>query len=188
MQNDVATKDTNKEENIATENTENQEYPQLYYDWSKPKLICSSVKEFAPTEKCENFTKGCHWSPDGTCIIVPSEDFRIRIFELPRELFNGTLPDDFSKPSFESSLRIKEGGTVYDTCWFPYMSAWEPSTCCFLSTSQGSPIHLWDSYTGQLRATYRAYNQLVIFFCLLSFLLKGIKCILILKFFFLILG
>lgn len=136
----------------------------MYYDWTAPKLICSATKEFKPTEKCENFTKGCQWAPDGTCILVPCEDFKIRIFELSRELYSGKLPENFHLPSFESSLKIKEGGMIYDICWFPYMNSWEPSTCCFLSTSQGSPIHLWDAFTGQLRATYRAYNQLVILF------------------------
>lgn len=93
--------------------------------------------------------------------MVPSEDFKIRIFDLPKDLYSGKLPEDFSLSSYESSVQMKEGGMIYDTCWFPYMSSWDPSTCCFLSTSQGSPVHLWDAFTGQLRATYRAYNQLV---------------------------
>jgi WD40 repeat protein len=133
----------------------------LLYDWTTPTLICSALNEFKATELNENFTKGCHWSPDGTCILVPAEDFKIHIFELAQELYAGNFPKDFSIPSFESTLKVKEGGLIYDSCWFPYMSSWDPSTCCFLSTSQGSPIHLWDAFTGQLRATYRAYNQLV---------------------------
>ncbi|OXU27252.1 hypothetical protein TSAR_006123 [Trichomalopsis sarcophagae] len=149
----------NKKVDKTNENNESQEYSQLYYDWTASKLICSATKEFKPTEKCENFTKGCQWAPDGTCILVPCEDFSIRIFELSRELYSGKLPENFYLPSFESTLKIKEGGMIYDTCWFPYMNSWDPSTCCFLSTSQGSPIHLWDAFTGQLRATYRAYNQ-----------------------------
>lgn len=146
---------------MSNETTDAQEFTRLTYDWTTPKLICTATKEFKPTKGCENFTKGCSWSPDGTCILVPSEDFRIRIFELSRELYSGTLSSDFHLPSFESTLRVKEGGMVYDSCWFPYMSSWDPSTCCFLSTSQGSPVHLWDAFTGELRATYRAYNQLV---------------------------
>ncbi|XP_076234119.1 telomerase Cajal body protein 1 homolog isoform X2 [Calliopsis andreniformis] len=58
-----------------------------------------------------------------------------------------------------ASLTIKEGGLIYDTCWYPFMNSWDPATCCFLSTSRESPIHLWDAFNGELRATYRAYNQ-----------------------------
>ncbi|KAL7301826.1 hypothetical protein TKK_0005433 [Trichogramma kaykai] len=138
---------------------QNQQNEILTYDWTTPKLICKASKEFASTDNYENFTKGCQWAPDGTCVLVPSEDYRFRLFDLPKELYNGTLPENFEISDFKSSLSIKEGGTIYDFCWFPHMSSWEPSTCCFLSTSQGSPVHLWDAFTGHLRASYRAYNQ-----------------------------
>lgn len=131
------------------------------YDWSIPSLLCSAVKEYQPTKACENFTKGCQWSPDGTCLLVPADDFRIRIYELPRELYSGEVSTDFSVSSLAPALSIKEGGTVYDTCWYPHMNSWKPETCCFLSASQESPVHMWDAFNGELRATYRAYNQLV---------------------------
>lgn len=131
------------------------------YEWSTtPRLLCTATKEYKPTNFCENFTKGCQWSPDGTCLLVPSEDFRIRIYELPRELYSGKEPCDRVDTSFTAALTVKEGGLVYDTCWYPFMNSWEPATCCFLSTSKESPTHLWDAFTGELRATYRAYNQM----------------------------
>lgn len=37
----------------------------------------------------------------------------------------------------------------------------------FASTSQNSPIHLWDAYSGCLRATYQPINQYVIQFAFL---------------------
>ncbi|XP_012285618.1 telomerase Cajal body protein 1 [Orussus abietinus] len=128
-------------------------------DWScTPTLLCSALEEYKPTDLCENFTKGCHWSPDGTCFLVPSEDFRIRIYDLPKELYNGNVSKDLSLSDLKPAVTVKEGGLVYDTCWFPYMSSWDPVTCCFLSTSRESPVHLWDAFTGNIRATYRAYN------------------------------
>ncbi|KAJ8683440.1 hypothetical protein QAD02_019232 [Eretmocerus hayati] len=162
----VSEQDNNEEEKeqdseLVTESensTKDTEPVKLIYKWNLTKLISCADQEFKPTDKCENFTKGCFWSPDGTRILVPAEDFKLRLFELPHELYSGKLPPDYYLPTFESSLQIKEGGTVYDTCWYPYMNAWDPSTCCFLSTSQGSPVHLWDASTGELRATYRAYN------------------------------
>lgn len=106
-----------------------------------------------------NFTKGCHWSPDGTCLLVPWEDFRIRIYELPKTLYSNKSDVNFETINLTAALTIKEGGLIYDTCWYPFTNSWAPETCCILSASKESPIHLWDAFTGNLRATYRAYNQ-----------------------------
>lgn len=142
------------------EDTESTDPSCFQYNWSTaPRPLCSATKEYTPTNLYENFTKGCQWSPDGTCLLVPSEDCRIRIYELPRELYSGSVPSDFKQSNFTPALTVKEGGLIYDTCWYPFTNSWEPATCCFLSTSKDSPTHLWDAFTGELRATYRAYNQ-----------------------------
>lgn len=134
----------------------------VHYNWNNvPQLICETSREYESTKSCENFTKGCQWSPDGTCLLVPSEDFKIRIYDLPRELYSAKIHSELKPMNFPVALTIKEGGLIYDTCWYPFMNSWEPATCCFLSTSRESPIHLWDAFNGELRATYRAYNQLV---------------------------
>ncbi|XP_063975959.1 telomerase Cajal body protein 1 [Diachasmimorpha longicaudata] len=131
----------------------------LKYNWSiLPKLLTSATEEYESNEKCENFTKGCLWSPDGTCLLVSADDFRLRVYELPRVLYPGKLPED-PLPPLLPAFGIKEGGVVYDCSWYPLMKSWEPDTCCFISTSKETPVHLWDAFTGQLRATYRAYNQ-----------------------------
>lgn len=133
------------------------------YKWdNSPKLLYETTKDYQPTELCENFTKGCQWSPDGTCLLVPSEDFKLRIYELPPDLYSQKIPSDTTPININAILTMKEGGLIYDTCWYPFMNSWEPATCCFLSTSRESPIHLWDAFNGELRATYRAYNQLVL--------------------------
>lgn len=135
----------------------------FYYNWNNsPRLLCEATAEYQTTESYENFTKGCQWSPDKTCLLVPSEDFRIRIYELPSELYSEKMPSNLSSTKFSAALTVKEGGLIYDACWYPFMNSWEPASCCFLSTSRESPIHLWDAFNGELRATYRAYNQLVI--------------------------
>ncbi|KAL6423170.1 hypothetical protein ACFW04_010090 [Cataglyphis niger] len=146
--------------NINSKDIELAESTCMQYNWSiTPRLLCVATKEYEPTDLYENFTKGCQWSPDGTCLLVPSEDFRIRIYELPRELYSGQFPSDFLQTDFTPALTIKEGGLIYDACWYPFMNSWEPITCCFLSTSRESPVHLWDAFTGELRATYQPYNQ-----------------------------
>lgn len=40
------------------------------------------------------------------------------------------------------------------------MSSAEPASCVFISTSRDHPIHMWDAFTGGLRASYRAYDHL----------------------------
>ncbi|XP_063223345.1 telomerase Cajal body protein 1 isoform X2 [Bacillus rossius redtenbacheri] len=63
-------------------------------------------------------------------------------------------------PEIRSVLRIQEGRLVYDYCWYPLMSSWNPLSCCLVSSSQFSPIHLWDAFTGELRCTYSVFNHL----------------------------
>ncbi|XP_066584028.1 telomerase Cajal body protein 1 isoform X2 [Prorops nasuta] len=149
--------------NLETEYTslaDNTECKTNFVDWlSTPKLLCEATEEYQSTDLYENFTKGCQWSPDGTCILVPAEDYRFRIYELPTDLYSGKVPLNWTKHTLKSALTVKEGGLIYDSCWYPYMNSWDPATCCFLSTSKDSPAHLWDAFNGQIRATYRAYNQ-----------------------------
>eukprot|EP00983_Pelagomonas_calceolata_P021556 675143-Pelagomonas_calceolata.AAC.2 len=33
-------------------------------------------------------------------------------------------------------LRVQEGETIYDFCWFPQMTATDPTSCCFASSSR----------------------------------------------------
>ncbi|MFS8009072.1 putative transcription factor WD40-like family [Helianthus anomalus] len=40
------------------------------------------------------------------------------------------------------------------------MSASDPVSCVFATTTRDHPIHLWDTSTGQLRCTYRAYDNM----------------------------
>lgn len=89
-------------------------------------------------------SRGVKFSPDGLCLLTNSEDNRLRLLETPRE-----------DAPWTPCLEMKEGELVYDFCWFPKMSSADPSTCCFATTSQYQPIHLWDAYNGSIRATYR---------------------------------
>lgn len=62
--------------------------------------------------------------------------------------------------SSTSILQAREGGTVYDYQWYPFMSSADPNSCIFVSTSRDQPVHLWDAYTGELRASYRAFDHM----------------------------
>nr|XP_014271831.1 telomerase Cajal body protein 1 isoform X2 [Halyomorpha halys] len=102
---------------------------------------------------------GCKWSPDGTCLLTNCVDYNLRIFDLPKDLHSkSSWSPSECMSELQPSLTMKEGGRINDFAWYPLMSSWEPVTCCFISSSAGSPVHLWDAYTGKIRASYRAYD------------------------------
>lgn len=65
-----------------------------------------------------------------------------------------------SGDSLAPALRIQEGELLYDFCWYPCMSAAEPASCVLATTGRAQPVHLWDAITGELRCSYRFYNDL----------------------------
>ncbi|GKB93237.1 hypothetical protein Tco_0979374 [Tanacetum coccineum] len=65
-----------------------------------------------------------------------------------------------TEDSFPASLAITEGEAIYDYCWYPYMSASDPVSCVFATTTRDHPIHLWDTTIGQLPCTYQAYDNM----------------------------
>ncbi|KAF3326245.1 putative guanine nucleotide-binding protein [Carex littledalei] len=105
-----------------------------------------------------NFLKGVKWSPDGSCFLTCSDDNSLRLFYLPENACTTEHTSTASSDSYGAGLVVNEGESVYDYCWYPYMSASDPTGCVFASTSRDHPIHLWDCITGQLRCTYRAYD------------------------------
>ncbi|XP_063786885.1 telomerase Cajal body protein 1 [Pseudophryne corroboree] len=105
----------------------------------------------------ENFLKGCKWATDGSCILTNSDDNVLRIFNLPPELY--TCEWDLLQ-EMSPVLRMAEGDTIYDYCWYPLMNSSDPDSCFIASTSRDNPIHVWDAFNGQLKASYRPYNHL----------------------------
>lgn len=118
-------------ENFIEENLEPIYYPEYQCD-SPWRMICSAHQEYENT-KTQGFLKGCKWSPDGTCLLTCSDDGLLRLYDLPADLYNS------HKKSFQGcsiselspSLRIKESETIYDYCWHPLMSSWNPETCLY---------------------------------------------------------
>ncbi|XP_041034930.1 telomerase Cajal body protein 1 [Carcharodon carcharias] len=144
-------------ESVAEQCTEGDTvYYQVGYDFTQvPQLVSGAWKEY--TGVAENFLKGCKWAPDGSCILTNSADNTLRIFNLPSELYNGKWDD---LPEMSAVLRMSEGDTIYDYCWYPVMSSMAPETCFLASSSRDNPIHIWDAFYGDLRATFRPYNHL----------------------------
>ncbi|KAG9454328.1 hypothetical protein H6P81_007232 [Aristolochia fimbriata] len=163
------------EERETLPNPENESYelasraddfswPQLRFD-APPRKLYHFFHQFRGSSNTNNFFKGLKWSPDGSCFLTSSEDNTLRLFGLPD--INGSSQDsgyvstdELATDSYLSSLIVNEGESVYDYCWYPYMSASDPTTCVFTSTTRDHPIHLWDAISGELRCTYRAYDAM----------------------------
>ena len=118
----------------------------------------------------EHFYKGVSFSPDGRCVLTTSDDRKLRLFEVPSfaatssSSITSTSSSTSSSPMYKSTimqpvLTFSESETIYDTAWYPHMTSESPQTCVFASTSRNSPIHLFDAYTGAIRASYRAYDH-----------------------------
>ncbi|XP_046851932.1 telomerase Cajal body protein 1-like [Xenia sp. Carnegie-2017] len=143
----------------TTENENNRDNIRYYMDFSmSPHQITGSWSDYE-TSSDDNFLKGCKWSPDGTCILTCSDDNILKLYNLPYELYSNFATIN-TLPEMKSVLAMREGETIYDYNWYPKMSSYEPDTCCFISSSRDHPLHMWDAFTGQMRCSYRAYNQL----------------------------
>ncbi|XP_010529395.1 PREDICTED: telomerase Cajal body protein 1 [Tarenaya hassleriana] len=119
-------------------------------------------KQFRTSINPNNFLKGVKWSPDGSCFLTSSEDNTLRVFYLPQDGGDSASCglSTSEEDSYGASLVVNEGESVYDFSWYPYMSVSDPSTCVFATTSRDHPIHLWDSSSGEIRCTYRAYDAM----------------------------
>lgn len=131
-------------------------YSPAQYDFSQlPWALTGAWAEY--TNVPENFLKGCKWAPDGSCILSNSDDNILRIYNLPPELYSAEW--DLLQ-EMGPVLRMSEGDTIYDYCWYPLMNSSDPDSCFVTSSSRDNPIHVWDAFTGHLKASYRAYDHL----------------------------
>ncbi|XP_073510578.1 telomerase Cajal body protein 1 [Phyllobates terribilis] len=147
-----------EEEEGATHPTETPEDSgrSVQYEFSQPPwALTGAWAEYSAGP--ENFLKGCKWAPDGSCLLTNSDDNILRIYNLPPELYSAEWD---LLPEMGPVLRMSEGDTIYDYCWFPLMNSCDPASCFVASSSRDNPIHVWDAFTGDLRASYRAYNHL----------------------------
>ncbi|XP_032354582.1 telomerase Cajal body protein 1 isoform X1 [Camelus ferus] len=136
---------------------EDERYTTWNYHFSQlPRFLSGSWSEFSTQP--ENFLKGCKWAPDGSCILTNSADNILRIYNLPPELYSEGEPLEYAEMA--PVLRMVEGDTIYDYCWYSLMSSAQPDTSYVASSSRENPIHIWDAFTGQLRASFRSYNHL----------------------------
>ncbi|KAM3857824.1 telomerase Cajal body protein 1 [Diretmus argenteus] len=120
-----------------------------------PQALTGSWTEFSNLP--ENYLKGSKWAPDGSCILTNSADNVLRVYNLPPELYSYNWD---SLPELSPVLRMAEGDTIYDYCWYPKMNSLDPDSCFLASSSRDNPVHIWDAFYGEVRASFRPYNHL----------------------------
>lgn len=120
-----------------------------------PQVLTGSWTEYSNLP--ENYLKGCKWAPDGSCILTNSADNVLRVYNLPPEIYSYSWD---LLPEMSPVLRMAEGDTIYDYCWYPKMNSLEPDTCFLASSSRDNPVHVWDAFYGEVRASFRPYNHL----------------------------
>uniref|UniRef100_A0A667XNE5 Telomerase Cajal body protein 1 n=1 Tax=Myripristis murdjan TaxID=586833 RepID=A0A667XNE5_9TELE len=120
-----------------------------------PQMLTGSWTEYSNFP--ENYLKGCKWAPDGSCILTNSADNVLRVYNLPPELYSYNWD---LLPEMSPVLRMAEGDTIYDYCWYPKMSSLDPDSCFLASSSRDNPVHVWDAFYGEVRASFRPYNHL----------------------------
>ncbi|KAM3590797.1 uncharacterized protein V6R79_016808 [Siganus canaliculatus] len=120
-----------------------------------PQMLTGSWTEYSSLP--ENYLKGCKWAPDGSCILTNSADNVLRVYNIPPEIYsyNWDLLHEMSPV-----LRMAEGDTIYDYCWYPKMNSLDADTCFLASSSRDNPVHVWDAFYGEVRASFRPYNHL----------------------------
>ncbi|KAG7170653.1 telomerase Cajal body protein 1-like [Homarus americanus] len=137
--------------------------PLMTYNFTSPMMALNYEEEFSIPE--DNFTKGCKWSPDGSCLLVGSDDKKLRLLNLPTPVIQG----DFQRESWfmgeceqysKAAITIQEKELLYDYTWYPLMQSSDSRTCCFASTCRDQPVHLWDAWTGCLICSYHSYDHL----------------------------
>ncbi|EDW02865.1 GH10930 [Drosophila grimshawi] len=114
---------------------------------------------WSSSAEAQHYTKGCYWSPDGTCLLLPVHLDGMHVMELPLDLYNADcVTMERSLSQLQSAVHVPEGGTVYDCVWYPLMNSQQPDTCLWLATRQHEPIHMWDAFDGKLRCSYAGYD------------------------------
>ncbi|KAG1701403.1 Telomerase Cajal body protein 1 [Nymphon striatum] len=149
----------NDEQMTQEETTEFQPISEIKIDYNFSDIPFQITGAWEPFSRLENYTKGCKWSPDGTCILTNSDDKMLRLFNLPPQFYEEPLRFD-SFVEMSPVLSMKEAELVYDYCWYPKMSSSDPNTCFVVSCCASNPVHMWDAFTGQLHCTYRPYNNM----------------------------
>uniref|UniRef100_A0A914UUZ0 WD repeat-containing protein 79 n=1 Tax=Plectus sambesii TaxID=2011161 RepID=A0A914UUZ0_9BILA len=139
---------------VETTATVIKERPVIDYNFTKEaSLICTEADSFADSTldfkfsskiRCNNYLKGCKWSPNGELLLTSAEDRKTRTFRLHE-----------NDQQLNLVSGVPQGDLIYDFCWHPDEGAMK-----YVTTTRDHPIHVWDAQTGERQATFRGINHL----------------------------
>lgn len=120
--------------------------------------ILELAKATYPNSTSQHYTKGTLFSPDGTCLLSVVNSIGMLCYELPTELYGKEELEDREIDILKPVIQIKSVGNIYDFCWYPFMSSYDPATCFWISTSQNEPIKMFDAFNGSFKCSFRGYD------------------------------
>eukprot|EP01035_Chromulina_nebulosa_P036743 gene36743-49540_t len=150
---------------------------------TRPTLLSSISIEPAADNDSKEFLKQASFSPDGNYLMCCGSDPTNRVNVLQLDVSNkerysyyrfssdidegdsatAAADDDnndgTSSISMDTFRSISVGESIYDCQWYPLMSAQDPASAVFLSTSRDHPIHLWDLHAAAPRCSYAGYDH-----------------------------
>ncbi len=103
-----------------------------------------------------------HRSPDGTSLLVSTEDNALSVYilyllPLCERLI--TSPPDILEQSTSPRIlspyaQVRECASAKSSIWYSGMNLQFPETCCFLSATNDQPIHLWDALNARVPSIF----------------------------------
>jgi len=103
--------------------------------------------------------RSAKWSPDGSALFTASDDGHLRIYHASSVSTWLTCDREHEPPSTLSpTSSYNAAESVYDACWYPSSTS-DSGGHCVLVSARDHPIGLVDAWTGALRCTYPARND-----------------------------
>ncbi|KAJ2835540.1 hypothetical protein FBU31_001599 [Coemansia sp. 'formosensis'] len=137
-----------------------QSPPHAYaYEYSSHKApACIAESQPKPDG---DFVRSVRWSPDGSALAAATESGALEIHNLSDVVAayykeDTSLGSDIGPPAL--TIPHAAGGLLA-YAWYPYMHAQAPETCCLVESTRDHPVHLRDTLTGRVRASYRAHDD-----------------------------
>lgn len=140
-----------------------QQQSSIIYDAAAPtlslNLLAESVSSYSDSAHSmvgDNFFRGCQFSPDGYCVLTAKRN-QLQLFNTPIGKLETT---NAASNSWNPVLTYDTGDSIRSYSWYPNMKSSDPASCCFVGVSRDSPVHLYDAYSKEIRATYCPYNAM----------------------------
>ncbi|KAJ2129172.1 hypothetical protein GGF48_002544 [Coemansia sp. RSA 921] len=100
--------------------------------------------------------RAVEWSPDGTMLAASTDDSTLRIYDVKTQVTQYASGEHGMSP-LAAYTTIAHAGTLLGFAWYPHMNR-DPAANCFIESVRDHPLHLCDTQTGKVRASYSAYD------------------------------